>query len=143
MSIQEIEEKIISEFEMFDDWLDKYNYIIESGREVPRIDSKNKEEKYLIQGCQSQVWLYADLKDGKVVFTADSDALITRGIIGLLIRVLSNQSPQDIINAQLGFIDRIGLHQHLSPTRSNGLANMVKQMKLYAVAFDAQSAGQS
>ncbi|MEE4176114.1 MAG: SufE family protein [Bacteroides sp.] len=141
MTIKEKEEEIISEFEMFTDWLEKYNYIIESGRSIPVIEPEYKKDKYLIQGCQSQVWLHASYKDGKVFFSASSDALITKGIIGLLIRVLSGQPPQDIIDAKLEFIDRIGLHQHLSPTRSNGLASMVKQMKLYALAFKTQAQG--
>ena len=142
MNIQEIEGEIILEFASFEDWLDKYNHIIESARNIPRIEPKYKEEKFLIQGCQSQVWLRADLEDGKVIFTADSDALITRGIIAPLIRVLSNQPPQDIIDAKLEFIEKTGLHQHLSPTCSNGLASMVKQMKLYAIAFKAQTEAQ-
>jgi len=138
MTIKEKESEIISEFEMFDDWMDKYNYIIETGKSVPAIDPAFKQDQYLIKGCQSQVWLHAALENGKVVFRADSDALITRGIVGLLIRVLSNQPPQDIVDTELGFIDAIGLKEHLSPTRSNGLVNMIKQMKLYALAFKAQ-----
>ncbi len=135
MTIKEIEQEIVSEFEMFDDWLDKYNYIIELGKTVPEIEPQYKEQQYLIKGCQSQVWLHAKLEDGKVVFTADSDALITKGIVHLLIRVLSNQTPDDIINSELEFVEKIGLKEHLSPTRSNGLVNMIKQMKLYALAF--------
>ena len=135
MSIEKIEQEIISEFEMFEDWLDKYNYIIELGKSVPEIATQYKESQYLIKGCQSQVWLHAKLEDGKVVFTADSDAMITKGIVSLLIRVLSGQTPDDIINAELKFVDEIGLKEHLSPTRSNGLVNMIKQMKLYALAF--------
>lgn len=135
MEIKEIENEIISEFEMFEDWLDKYNYIIEMGKSVPKIDDKYKSDKYLINGCQSQVWLYAEYKDGKVFYTADSDALITKGIMQLLIRVLSGQKPDDIVDAELDFIDDVGLKEHLSPTRSNGLSNMIKQMKLYALAF--------
>jgi cysteine desulfuration protein SufE len=141
MNIKEKESEIISEFEMFDDWMDKYNYIIEAGKSVPVIDPKYKEDQYLIKGCQSQVWLHASVEDGRVIFRADSDALITRGIVGMLIRVLSNQQPQDIVNAELSFIDQIGLKEHLSPTRSNGLVNMIKQMKLYALAFKAQQKG--
>lgn len=141
MTIKEKEQEIISEFEMFDDWLDKYNYIIEIGKSVPVIDSKYKQDQYLIKGCQSQVWLHASMEDGRVIFKADSDALITRGIVGLLIRVLSNQPPQDIVDADLAFIDAIGLKEHLSPTRSNGLVNMIKQMKLYALAFKAKQQG--
>jgi len=135
MTIQEIEQEIVSEFELFDDWLDKYNYIIEMGRSLPALDETFKEEKYLIKGCQSSVWLLASSEDGKVVFRADSDALITKGIVALLIRVLSGKTPKDIIDSELRFIDRIGLKEHLSQTRSNGLNNMIKQMKLYALAF--------
>jgi cysteine desulfuration protein SufE len=135
MAIKEIEQEIISEFEMFDDWMDKYNYIIELGKTVPLIDEKYKDKPYLINGCQSQVWLHAKLVDDKVVFSADSDAMITKGIVHLLIRVLSNNTPDEIINSELEFIDKIGLKEHLSPTRSNGLVNMIKQMKLYALAF--------
>lgn len=138
MNIKDAESEIISEFEMFDDWMDKYNYIIETGKSLPLIDPQYKQDQLLIKGCQSQVWLHAALEDGKVVFRADSDALITRGIVGLLIRVLSNQPPQDIVEAELGFINTIGLKEHLSPTRSNGLVNMIKQMKLYALAFKAK-----
>ncbi len=134
-TIKEKEEEVIEEFSLFDDWMDKYNYIIELGRSVPQIDEKYKEEKYLISGCQAQVWLHAHYEDGKVYFTADSDALITKGIVGLLIRVLSGQPPQDIVDADMTFIDEIGLKEHLSQTRSNGLLNMIKQMKLYALAF--------
>lgn len=138
MGIKEKESEIISEFEMFDDWMDKYNYIIETGKSVPGVDPQYKQDNYLIKGCQSQVWLQAGMEDGRVVFKADSDALITRGIVGLLIRVLSNQPPQEIIEADMAFIDAIGLKEHLSPTRANGLANMVKQMKLYALAFKSR-----
>jgi cysteine desulfuration protein SufE len=142
MAIKEIEQEIISEFEMFDDWMDKYNYIIELGKTVPLIDDKYKDKPYLIKGCQSQVWLHAKLIDGKVVFSADSDAMITKGIVHLLIRVLSNNTPDEIINADLEFIDKIGLKEHLSPTRSNGLVNMIKQMKLYALAFKTKQQSQ-
>ncbi len=141
MNIKEKEQEIISEFEMFDDWMDKYNYIIETGKSVPVIDPQYKQDQFLIKGCQSQVWLQASMEDGKVIFKADSDALITRGIVGLLIRVLSNQPPQDIVDADLAFIDAIGLKEHLSPTRSNGLVNMIKQMKLYALAIKAKQQG--
>lgn len=141
MTIKEKEKEIISEFDLFEDWLDKYTHIIESTKSTPRLDPKYKQDKYLIQGCQSQVWLHPSLEDGKVIFRADSDALITRGIVGLLVRVLSGQPPQEIIDAKLEFIDTIGLHQHLSPTRSNGLASMIKQMKLYALALKTQAQG--
>ncbi len=135
MKIREIEEEIIEEFSLFDDWMDKYNYIIEVGKNLDNLDEKYKQEKYLIKGCQSQVWVYPENKDGRLYFKADSDALITKGIVGLLIRVLSGQKPQDIVDADLSFIDEIGLKEHLSQTRSNGLLNMIKQMKLYALAY--------
>jgi cysteine desulfuration protein SufE len=135
MNINEIEEKIVSEFSLFDDWMDKYNYIIDVGKAVEPIDEKYKKQDFLIKGCQSQVWVYPEYKEGKVFFKADSDALITKGIVGLLIRVMSGQEPQQIIDADLEFINRIGLKEHLSQTRSNGLVNMIKQMKLYALAL--------
>ncbi len=139
MTINEIQEEIIDEFSLFDDWMDKYQYLIDLGRKLPIIDDKHKTEEFLIKGCQSQVWVFAELKEGKVVFTADSDAIITKGIISLLIRVLSNQTPQDILDSDLHFIDTIGLKENLSPTRSNGLLAMIKQMKMYALAFNAQA----
>ncbi|MEI7726171.1 MAG: SufE family protein [Bacteroidota bacterium] len=135
MTISETESQIISEFSMFDDWMDKYNYLIDLGKTLPFIDDQYKTDQYLITGCQSKVWLYASLKDGKVVFTGDSDAIITKGIVNLLIRTLSNQTADDIIQAKLEFIDQVGLKEHLSPTRSNGLSAMIKQMKLYATVF--------
>lgn len=135
--MQEVEHELISEFEMFDDWMDKYNYIIELGKELPMIDEQYKTSQFLIEGCQSQVWLHADKQDGKVIFTADSDAIITKGIVNLLIRVLSGRTPQEIIDNDLSYLDAIGLKEHLSPTRSNGLASMIKQVKLYAVAFNS------
>jgi len=138
MKIEEIEKEIISEFEIFDDWLDRYNYLIEMGKSLPVIDAKNKTEINLIHGCQSRVWLHADFFDGHIHFTADSDAVITRGIISLLIRALSDRTPDEIISARLEFIDAIGLTQHLSPSRSNGLTSMIKQIKLYALAFKAK-----
>ncbi len=141
LTIKENESEIISEFEMFDDWVDKYNLIIETGKSVLPLDPVFKQDQYLIKGCQSQVWLHASYQNGKVLFRADSDALITRGIVGLLIRVLSNQPPHEIINADLEFIDKIGLKEHLSPTRSNGLVNMIRQMKIYALAFTAKNTG--
>ncbi len=137
--MKEIEQELISEFEMFDDWMDKYNYIIELGKELPMIDPQYKTPEYLIDGCQSQVWLHADLQDGKVLFTADSDAIITKGIVNLLIRVLSGRTPQEIIDNDLSYLDAIGLKEHLSPTRSNGLASMIKQIKMYAIAFQAKT----
>lgn len=139
MTIKDKQEEIISEFAIFSDWMDKYEYIISLGKELPIIDEAQKKDENLIKGCQSQVWLDAKLEDGKVIFTADSDAIITKGVIALLIRVVSNQSPEEIINNDLYFIDQIGLKEHLSPTRSNGLLSMVKQMKLYALAFQAKT----
>jgi len=136
MTIREIEQQIINEFALFESWMDKYNYIIELGKKLPLINPAYKTSQYLIQGCQSQVWISADLIDGKVIFTADSDAIITKGIANLLIRVLSHQTPQNILGASLDYLDEIGLKNHLSPTRSNGLAAMIKQMKMYAMAFD-------
>lgn len=136
MTINEIQDEIIEEFSMFDEWLDKYEYLIDLGKNLPKIEEKHKTPQNLIEGCQSRVWLYAETNDeGNVEFTADSDAVITKGIIALLIRVLSNQTPQAIADADLYFINRIGLQQNLSPTRSNGLLAMVKQMKLYGLAF--------
>lgn len=138
MSIKEKEQEIVEEFSLFDDWMDKYNYIIDMGKSIDKIDEKYKKNQYLISGCQSQVWVHAEYKDGKVYFKADSDALITAGIVGLLMRVMSGQTPEEIINSDLSFIDEIGLKEHLSQTRSNGLVNMIKQMKLYALAFQAK-----
>lgn len=138
-TLQEAEQQIIDEFELFEDWMDKYNYIIELGKELPLIDSQYKTEQYLISGCQSQVWLHADFKDGKIFFTADSDAIITKGIINLLIRVLSGRTPQEILDCSLDYVDKIGLKEHLSPTRSNGLVSMIKQIKLYALGFSKLS----
>ncbi len=135
MTIEEREQEIIEEFSMFDDWMDKYEHIIELGKELPLIDEKFKTPDYLIKGCQSQVWLNADYKDGKISFTADSDAIITKGVIALLIRALNNQSPKDILTAKLDFLKEIGLQDHLSPTRANGLLGMVKQLKTYALAY--------
>ena len=124
---------------MFEDWMSKYEYIIELGKDLPLLDESEKSDDLLIKGCQSQVWLKAEMKDGKVVFRAEADAIITKGIISLLVRVLSNQPAEAIVNSELGFIENIGLKEHLSPTRSNGLVNMIKQMKLYAVALQAQA----
>ena len=135
MSIQELEQQIIDEFANFDEWLDKYSYLIELGRDCPVIDESQKTESNLIKGCQSRVWLSCEYRDGRLYFRADSDAVITKGIITLLIRVLDGQTPQDIIDAPLSFIDAIGLKEHLSPTRSNGLTSMVKQMRMYALAY--------
>ena len=131
----EIEEAIIEEFALFDDWMDKYNYIIELGKSLPAIDEEYRTERYLVVGCQSKVWLQAEYKDGKIYFKADSDAIITKGIIHLLIRVLSGRTPDEILEAKLDYLVAIGLKQHLSPTRSNGLVSMIKQMKVYALAY--------
>jgi len=135
MTIQEEENAIIEEFANFDDWMDKYNYIIELGKSLPLIDEQYKQDKYLITGCQSNVWLEAKFTDGKIYFKADSDAIITKGIVSLLIRVLSGKTPDEILNASLTYLDTIGLTKHLSPTRSNGLVSMIKQMKVYALAY--------
>ena len=135
LKIEEIEQEILDEFSLFEDWMEKYEYIIDLGKELPKINPKSKTNDNLIKGCQSQVWLEAVLDNNSINFTADSDAIITKGIIALLIRVLNNQPPQDIINAQLTFIDKIGLKSHLSPTRANGLLEMVKQMKAYAFVY--------
>lgn len=138
MTISEVQDKIIDDFSLFDDWMDKYNLLIEMGKDVPPIDPKYKVKDYLIEGCQSKVWLRPEYDGNVISFTADSDAIITRGIVSLLIKVLSGRSPQEIISAELYFIDKIGLRQNLSPTRSNGLLSMVRQMKLYAMAYDAR-----
>ncbi len=134
-SINDIQEEIIEEFSVFDDWMDKYQLIIDLGNSLPHLDERYKTEDNLIEGCQSRVWLHAEMMNGKVIFQADSDAIITKGLIGLLIRVWSEQTPADIIASDLHFIDAIGLSEHLSPTRSNGLLSMVRQMRCYALAF--------
>jgi cysteine desulfuration protein SufE len=139
MTIAEAERQIIEEFSLFNDWMEKYNYIIELGKSLPAIDPQYKTDTYLITGCQSQVWLYAKYEEEKVIFTADSDAIITKGIVNLLVRVLSNQTPDDIISAKMEYVDTLGLREHLSPTRSNGLLSMIKQMKLYAMVFKAKT----
>ncbi len=138
MNISEIQQQIVDDFSVFTEWLDKYAYLIELGKALEPYDPKYKAEQNLIQGCQSRVWLHAELVDDKIIFTADSDAIITKGIISLLIRVFSGQTPQDIMSADLTFLDQIGLRENLSPTRANGLLSMVKQMKLYAIAFNAK-----
>ncbi|MCX6296184.1 MAG: SufE family protein [Bacteroidetes bacterium] len=135
MTIEEIENEIVEEFEMFDDWMQKYEYLIDLGKSLPLIDEQYKTEDTLIKGCQSRVWMHSELKDGKVIYTADSDAIITKGMVALMIRVLSNHTPDEIMNAKLNFVEKIGLTQHLSPTRSNGLLSMIKQMKLDALAY--------
>lgn len=137
-TIEDKEKQIVAEFENFEDWLEKYNYLIEMGKDLPMIDSKFKIKQNLITGCQSSVWLHAEYKDGLVHFSADSDAVITKGIVNMLIRVLSGQPPAAIIDAKLGFVDEVGLKEHLSPTRSNGLVSMIKQMKMYALAFQTK-----
>jgi cysteine desulfuration protein SufE len=142
MTISEVQEQVVSEFSLFDDWMDKYNYLIEMGRTIPVIDENFKTDQYVITGCQSKVWLHADYRDGKIFFSADSDAIITKGIVNLLIRVLSGRTPDEILNADMDFIEKVGLREHLSPTRSNGLTSMVKQMKLYALAFKTKDASE-
>jgi cysteine desulfuration protein SufE len=134
MTIKEIQEEIIDEFSMFDDWMERYEYIIELGKSLPIIDAQYKLDENLIKGCQSKVWLYSELDNDTIKFTADSDAILTKGIVALLLRVYSNQKPAAILNAETTFIDEIGLKEHLSPTRANGLVSMVKQIKMYAIA---------
>ncbi len=138
MSIKEIQEEIVDEFSMFEDWMQRYEYMIELGKSLPMIKEQYKTDDNIIKGCQSKVWVHAELEDDKLVFTADSDAIITKGIIAILIRVFSNQKPKDIIESETHFIDEIGLKEHLSPTRANGLVSMIKQLKLYAVAYQTQ-----
>ena len=135
MTINDIQNQIIEEFSIFDDWMDKYAYLIELGNAVKAVDDSVKTEQNLIKGCQSKVWIDSEYRDGKIYFMADSDAIIVKGIVALLLRTLSGQTPKDIMEAELYFIDQIGLKEHLSPTRSNGLLAMVKQMKLYGLAF--------
>ena len=138
MTIKSIQEEIIDEFLLFDDWMQKYEYMIDLGKSLPLITEKNKTDDRLIKGCQSKVWLDAQLKNGKINYTADSDAIITKGIIAILLRVFSNQTPDAILSANTDFIDEIGLKEHLSPTRANGLVSMIKQLKIYALALKAQ-----
>jgi cysteine desulfuration protein SufE len=139
MTIKEQQDEIIADFGLFGDWMDKYEYIIQLGKDLPLIDVQYKVDENLIRGCQSRVWLHADYKDGRLFFTADSDAVITKGLVSLVILVLSGHTPKEIADADLYFIDAIGLSSHLSPTRSNGFLSMVKQIKLYALAFQAKS----
>lgn len=139
MTIKEIQNEIIDEFSMFDDWMQRYEYIIELGKSLPLIKEEYKTDENLIKGCQSKVWLQGEQKDDKIVFTADSDAILTKGIIAILIRAFSNQKASDIINADTDFIDEIGLKEHLSATRANGLVSMIKNIKMYALAFDAKN----
>ena len=138
MTINEIQDELIEDFAFYIDWMEKYEYIIQLGKELPLIDEQYKQDQYLIKGCQSRVWLYPHLREGKVYFTADSDAVITKGLVSLMVKVLSGHSPAAIVASDLYFIDQIGLKEHLSPTRANGLLSMVKQMKLYAMALQAK-----
>ncbi|MDA3907256.1 MAG: SufE family protein [Bacteroidales bacterium] len=138
MTIQEKENEIIDEFEVFEDWMDKYNYLIELGQSLPIIDDKYRNDSYLISGCQSRVWISAEMEAGKMILRADSDAVITKGVVYLLVNVLSGEKPADILNCNLEFLNKIGLQEHLSPTRANGLTSMIKQIKLYALAFKAK-----
>ena len=136
---KEIQEEIVEEFSMFDDWMERYEYIIELGKNLPLIKEEFKTENNLIKGCQSKVWLQGEQKDDKIIFTADSDAILTKGIIAILIRVFSNQSAKDILDADMSFIDEIGLKEHLSPTRAKGLVSLIKNIKMYALAFNTQN----
>ena len=138
MTIEAIQNEIIDEFSMFDNWEDRYQYMIDLGKSLPLIEDRYKTDDNIIKGCQSKVWVHAEMQDDKVVFTADSDAIITKGIIAILIRVFSNQHPKAILDADTHFIDQIGLKEHLSPTRANGLVSMVKQLKMYAIAYQTQ-----
>lgn len=138
MEIKQIQEEIVDEFSMFDDWDERYQYVIDLGKSLALIGEQYKTDENIIKGCQSKVWLHGEEKDGKVVFTADSDAILTKGIIAILIRVFSNQKAEDILQADTSFIDEIGLKEHLSPTRANGLVSMIKQIKMYALAFSAK-----
>lgn len=139
MSIADIQQEIIDEFSGLEEWMDKYNYLIDLGKELPMIDPAFRKEEYLIRGCQSRVWLNADLSDGRIYYTADSDAIITKGIAALMIRVFSGHTPDEILNADLSFIDKIGLKEHLSPTRSNGMVSMINQMRYYAMAWKVKN----
>ncbi len=139
MTINETQEIIAKEFSEFDDWMEKYNLLIDIGKDLPAVDPRFKTKDFLIEGCQSKVWLHPEFNNGEIIFSADSDALITKGIVALLIRVWSGRTPDEIISSELWFIDRIGLRQNLSPTRSNGLLSMVRQMKLYAMAYKVKS----
>jgi cysteine desulfuration protein SufE len=139
MTIKEIQEEIIDEFNLFDDWMERYEYLIELGRSLPIIDQQYKLDENIIKGCQSKVWLHSEMNHTKIDFTADSDAILTKGLVALLLRVFSNQTPEDILKADPLFIDEIGLKEHLSPTRANGLVSMLKQIKLYAIAQQANT----
>ena len=139
MTIKEIQDEIVDEFTMFDDWDERFQYVIDLGKSLPLIDEQYKTDENTIKGCQSKVWLHAEQQDGNIVFTADSDAIITKGIIAILIRAFSNQKPVNILEADTDFIEEIGLKQHLSPTRANGLVSMIKQIKMYAFAFQSKN----
>ncbi len=139
MIIKDIQNEIVDEFSMFDDWMERYEYIIELGKGLPIIEEQYKTEDNIIKGCQSKVWVHAEEKDGKVVFSADSDAILTKGIIAILIRAFSNQTPAAILEANTDFVDEIGLKEHLSATRANGLVSMIKKIKMYALAFEARN----
>ena len=139
MTIKEIQEEIIEDFDLFDDWMQRYEFIIENGKELPKIEENKKSEDNLIKGCQSKVWLHADYENGKLRFSADSDAILTKGIISLLLKVYNEQTPDDILQTDPFFIDEIGLKEHLSPTRANGLLSMVKQIKLLALAYKSKN----
>ena len=136
MTINDIQHEIVEEFSIYEDWMDKYSYLIELGNDLKNLDPKEKTDQYLIKGCQSRVWLVSEFVDGKIIFRGESDAVIVKGLVALLLRVVTNRTPKEIIESELFFIDEIGLKQHLSPTRSNGLLAMVKQIKLYAVAYN-------
>ena len=138
MNIKDIQNEIVNEFSMFDDWMERYEYIIELGKKLPLIDKQYKTEDNIIKGCQSKVWVHGEQNDNKVVFTADSDAILTKGIIAILIRAFSNQTPAEILEANTDFVDEIGLKEHLSATRANGLVSMIKKIKMYALAFEAR-----
>ena len=139
MTIKDIQNEIVNEFSMFDDWMERYEYIIELGKGLPIIEDQYKTEDNIIKGCQSKVWVHAEEKDGKVIFSADSDAILTKGIIAILIRSFSNQTPAAILEANTDFVDEIGLKEHLSATRANGLVSMIKKIKMYALAFEARN----
>ncbi|MDQ1149330.1 SufE family protein [Sphingobacterium zeae] len=139
MTINEIQDELIEDFAFFTDWMEKYEYIIQLGKEVPLIDERYKTDEYIIKGCQSKVWLFPEIKDGKVYFKADSDAIITKGLVSLMVKVLSGHTAKEIVDTDLYFVDQIGLKEHLSPTRANGLLSMIKQMKLYALALQAKT----
>ncbi|MCW3093546.1 MAG: SufE family protein [Ferruginibacter sp.] len=137
MTINEIQDELVEEFSLFSDWMEKYEHIIQMAKELPMIEERYKKDENLIKGCQARVWLHAGFKDGKVVFTADSDAIITKGLVSMVVRVLSNHTPKEIVAADLYFVDKVGLKEHLSMTRSNGLLSMIKQMKMYALALQS------